>query len=48
MQNITAIIAETIFMEIDQIIDLQYKSANTFAITDNCGDTYVMSVCKII
>lgn len=47
MENITAIIAETIFTELEQIVDLVYKSNNIFAIIDNCGDTYQVAIEKM-
>lgn len=47
MENITAIIAETIFMEVEQIVDLQYEDDNSFNITDNCGYRYIMNINRI-
>lgn len=47
MENLTAVISENIFLEIEQITDLKYESENTFVLIDNCGDRYRVIVSKI-
>ncbi len=47
MENLTAIISENIFLETEQITDLEYESENTFVLMDNCGEQYRVIVNKI-
>lgn len=46
MQIMTAIISETLCMEVEQIVSVRYKSANVFTVLDNCGDSYTITVAK--
>ncbi len=46
MENITSIISEVLYMEVDQIISVKYRTSNEFTISDNCGDSYTITVVK--